>query len=401
MKSTLADIKQLFNVTNIAYNTNMNALAEGQFGIFPEDSEVSVVTGTTYATLPAKIRIISKLNGKLYYSFDSIEKARIFNQAVKPYQTEQINIWKGIIDHCNCIDGVQLKINIDEQSLIQRDGLTWTHSDSIVEVSPQELLCFCSCDGTKPVYENNVLTQLLNDKINASKSPFYESQVELPITSLVTYANQAALNTAVPTPATGALAIVTGEGVKQYNGTAWVVIGTVLGVLTDVATFVTLGKTVNTDANTTNDGLKLTLVIKGKLSASGTYADLDVNYVYPRGVRLNPALRINNEKSIVFTQTQGLRYEIGAGYDLRKEEFDNMNFYTNMNFYPQLSDGIASSNLTYQFENKKNYNTLTFEFDSKKSGLEDVHDGRYKRFGVLIGTTSTTLYNELVAMFVA
>lgn len=353
MKSTLADIKQLFNVTNIAYNTNMDALVEGQFGIFPEDVNVSVPAGTTFATLPAKFRIISKLNGKLYYSFDTIEKTKIFNQAVKPYQAEQINIWKGIIDHCNCIDGIQLKINIDEQSLIQRDGLTWTHSDTFVEVSPQELLCYCSCDGSKPIYENNVLTQLLYNKINASNSPFYEARVEL--------------EDGTPVP--------------------------------NVAAFVAANKAINTDSNTANDGLKLVLVLRGKLSSPVNYRDLEVNYVYPRGVKINPSLRINNEKSVAFVQVQPLRYEIGAGYDLRAEEFESMSLYTNMNFYPQLSDGIANPDLTYQFENKKNYNTITFEFDSKKSGLEDVPEGRFKKFGVMLASTSTTIYNELVAMF--
>ena len=353
MKSTLSDIKQLFNVTNIAYNTNMNALAEGQFGVFSEDSEVSVPAGTTFSTLPSKIRIVSKLNGKIYYSFDTIEKTRIFNQAIKPYSAEQVNIWKGLIEHCNCIDGVQLKINIDEQSLIQRDGLTWTHSDTIVEVTPQELLCSCSFDGTKPVYENNVLTQLLYNKIKASKSPFYDARVEL------------------------------------EDGT----------VVPNVDAFVAANKVINNDLNTVNDGLKLVLVLIGKLSTPGNYRDLDVNYVYPRGVRINPSLRINNEKSIVFTQTQALKYEIGAGYDLRAEEFESMSLYTNMNFYPQLSDGIANPDLTYQFENKKNYNTITFEFDSKKSGLEDVPEGRFKKFGVMLASTSTTIYNELVAMF--
>ena len=354
MNSTLADIKQLFNVTNIAYNTNINALAEGQFGVFPEGVDISVPAGTTFATLPAKFRIISKLNGKIYYSFDTIEKAKIFNQASKVYQTEQINIWKGIIDHCNCIDGVALKINIDEQSLIQRDGLTWTHSDFVVEVSHQELLCYCACDGTKPVYENNILTKLLYDKVNALNSPFYEAKVEL--------------EDGTPVP--------------------------------DVAAFVTANQAVNTDANTANDGLKLVLVIQGKLSTPRTYKDLDVNYVYPRGVRLNPSLRINNKKSIVFTQTQALRYEVGAGYDLRAEEFECMSLYTNLNFYPRLSDGIQNPNLVYQFENNTNYNTITLEFGSKKSGLEDVPEGDYKKFGILFGVEDDTAYRELVDIFI-
>ena len=77
-----------------------------------------------------------------------------------------------------------------------------------------------------------------------------------------------------------------------------------------------------------------------------------------------------------------------------------MSLYTNLNFYPRLSDGIQNPDLVYQFENNKNYKTITFEFDSKKSGLEDVPEGRYKKFGVLFGTENNTIFNQLSAMFV-
>lgn len=354
MKSTLADTKQLFNIKAIAYNTNINALTEGQFGVFPEGSDISVPTGTTYATLPTQFRLVSKLNGKLYYSFDTIEKNKIFNQVTKNYVAEQVNIWEVLIENCNCINGVILKLNITEQSLIQRDGLTWTHNDFVVAVSPKELTCFCSCDGTKKVYENNILTKVLYDKIIAINSPFYTAEV------------------------------------TEEDGTP----------VPDVAAFVLANKAVNTDDDDTNDGPKLKLVIKGKLSPAVTYKDLDVNYVYPRGVKLNPALTINGESTIAFTETQSLGFEIGAGYDLRAEEFESMSLYTNLNFYPRLSDGIQNPDLVYQFENNKNYKTITFEFDSKKSGLEDVPEGRYKKFGVLFGTENNTIFNQLIAMFV-
>lgn len=354
MKSTLADIKQLFNVKAIAYNTNINALAEGQFGIFPEGSDISVPTGTTYATLPTQFRLVSKLNGKLYYSFDTIEKSKIFNQVAKNYVAEQVNIWEVLIENCNCINGVTLKLNVTEQSLIQRDGLTWTHNDFVVAVAPQELLCSCSFDGTKKVYENNIITKVLYDKIIAINSPFYTAEV------------------------------------VQENGTP----------VPDVAAFVLANEAINTDADDTNDGPKLKLIVKGKLSPAVTYKDLDVNYVYPRGVKLNPALTVNGESTIAFTETQSLGFEVGAGYDLRAEEFESMSLYTNLNFYPRLSDGIQNPDLVYQFENNKNYKTITFEFDSKKSGLEDVPEGRYKKFGVLFGTENNTIFNQLSAMFV-
>lgn len=354
MKSTLADIKQLFNVKAIAFNTNINALAEGQFGVFPEGSDISVPAGTTYATLPTQFRLVSKLNGKLYYSFDTIEKTKMFNQIAKDYVAEQTNIWEVLIENCNCINGVTLKLNVTEQSLIQRDGLTWTHNDFVVAVAPQELLCSCSCDGTKKVYENNIITKVLYDKIIAINSPFYTAEV------------------------------------TEEDGTP----------VPDVAAFVLANEAVNTDDDETNDGPKLKLVIKGKLSPAVTYKDLDVNYVYPRGVKLNPALTVNSESTIAFTETQSLGFEVGAGYDLRAEEFESMSLYTNLNFYPRLSDGIQNPDLVYQFENNKKYKTITFEFDSKKSGLEDVPEGRYKKFGVLFGTENNTIFNQLSAMFV-
>ncbi len=404
MKSTLADIKQLFNVKAIAYSTNISALAEGQFGVFPEDSDVSVAVGTTYDTLPAKFRIVSKLNGKIYYSFDTIEKARIINATEKAYVAEQVNIWEAIIESCKCIDGIQLNINIDEQSLIQRDGLTWTHRDFVVIISPEELRCACSCDGTAPVYENNVFTQLLVEKVNSLNSPFYKASAKVDITGATTYADLAALNAAVGMVA-GDLAIVTAEPPATrlyiYTGTAWDSIGKSTGVITDFDTFIAVNKAVNTDDDTTNDAQNLIFVLEGLPQPAPIYNTIEVNYVYPRGVKLYPALVLNaGESTNAFTETQPLRFEIGAGYDLRAEEWENMNYYTNLNFYPRLSDGIYSPNLVYQFENSTNYNTVTFEFGSKKSGLEDVPEGDYKKFGVVIGTSDGALFTALSDMFI-
>lgn len=402
MKSTLSDIKYLFNVKAIAYNTNVSALTEGQWGIFAEGSDVSVASGTVQATLPAKFRIISFINGKLNFSPD-IEKTRMYNQVAKAYQTEQVNIWEGTITTaCDCINGVTLNVNVDEQSLIQRDGLTWTHRDFVVAVSPKELACACTCDSKNPVYENNVMTKLLYDKVIALNSPFYTAGIKVAVTGLTTYANQGALDTAVPSPATGALAIVTGAGLKQYNGTAWAVIATTTGVMTPTQadTFIAVNKALNTDDDATNDLRNLTLVIQGKPQSAGTYRDLEVNYVYPRGVKINPAISINGVVGIQFTETQALRYEVGAGYDLRAEEWDNMSNTGTLNHYTRLSDGIQAPGLVYQFANATNYSTVTFEFGSKKSGLEDVPEGDHKKFAVLLGTSVGGVYTDLQALFI-
>ena len=354
MKNTLSDIKQMFNVKDIAYNTSIDALPDGSLGIFQEDATTSIATGLTYATMPTKIKLVAKHNNKLYTSFNTIDKTKIYNQLAKAATTESVDIWSAVIENCNCINGIVLKINVDEQSLIQRDGLTWSHSDFVVTVAPAELTCLCSCDGSNKVYENNIMTKLLYDKIIAINSPFYTAEV------------------------------TTEAGVA----------------VPDLAVFIAANKTVNTDTNLTNDGAKLKLFIKGKVSSAVIYRDLEVNYVYPRGVKITPSLIVNTNVTVPFTKVASLVYEIGNGADMRAEEFETMSLSTNLNFYPRLSDGIQNPELLYQFENSKKYNTVSFEFTTPKSGLGSTFDGFTKSFGVVLGTTSATKYAELVALFV-
>lgn len=351
MKSTLADNKQLFNVKAIAVaGLAPTAIPEGQLGVIDEATGLTVVPAN-FTALPERFSIISKLDGKVYYSFDTIEKAKIKNQIAKDYVAPQINIWETVIESCNCIKGVQLNLNIDEASLMQRDGLTWTHRDSFVEVSPQELKCFCNCSGEYPIYENNVMTMLLAQKVNGVESSFYEAEV--------------------------------------WNADDD-------SVITDVKAFVESNKAVNTDDDDTNDGPLLKLVIKGKPQVAPNYNDLEVNYIYPRGVKLAPALTIDDKVSTTFTETQELVYELGAGYDMRAEEWDNFNNYTDLNYYTRLSDGIQNPNMKYQFENSTNYNTVTLEFYTDKV---ERNNGDKRLFGILFGTSVTGVYNSLKAMF--
>lgn len=393
MKSTLADNKQLFNVKAIAtVGLTPDAIPDNTLGVIDESTNLTVVPGN-FAALPDKFRFVAKMNGKVYYSFDVIEKAKIQNKIAKDYKAEAVNIWETTIESCNCIDGVQLVLNIDEASLIATDGLTWTHRDFVVEVSPQELKCFCSCDGQKGTYENNVLTMLLVDKINKSESPFYEAEASLDISGIDTGST---LPVSDQAQADLFLKTDTDAGLYIYDGSTWVLIGTSAGVITDMTTFVEVNKDNNTDDDPSNDGPLLTLVIKGKPQPAPNYNDLEVNYIYPRGVKLNPGLSIDGKFNTVFTETQGLSYEIGAGYDLRAEEWENMNYYTNLNYYPRLSDGIAAPGLVYQFENGVNYNTVTFEFFTDKV---EKNNGDKRLFGVLLGTSVGGVYASLKNMF--
>ncbi len=353
MKNTLADNKQLFNVKAIADAVTLENVAEGQLGVYDINSDTTLAANATYADLPEEFRLISKLNGKFYYSFDTIKKSEIRRLATAEYSPAKVNIWEGIIESCDCIKSLTLKVSLDNDALLRRDGLSWTDTDNVVQDAPKELTCSCDCTG-KGVYDNNVMTKELWKKINEEDSPYYLAKV------------------------------------KDESGNE-------LADEAAIDAFIEANKEVNTDDDEANDGEKLVLVLESKVDLARDYKDLDVNYVFPRGTRIYPSITINGgESAIQFTETQEIAFEIGAGADLRAEEFERMNLYTDLNFYPQLSDGIASGDLIFQFENGKNYNTVDFEFFTDKV---NYNDGDKRSFGVMLATEDTGVFPALVALF--
>lgn len=386
MKNVIADNRQMFNVKSIAYSTNIEDLAEGEFGIFAEGSTTSIAnTVDTFAELPERFNIVSKVGGKTYYSFDTIEKSKIRNIRQKDYVAQVANSWSTTITHCECVEGFKVNLGITEDSLIRRDGMTWTHRDFVVGVAAEEIDCQCA-DGVLKGRDNNIITKLAVEKINAVNSPYYEAAMSYDVSGVTSYADAAARTSGNGSPSLGDLAILEDTDVlTAYNGSAWVIVGTDAGEITDMDTFVTIFNTVNTNASEGDDVL-VSLVVRGKIQAADDYADLEVNYVYPRGVRLQPSIELNaGSKNIEFTEDQALVYEIGAGYDLRAEEFEVMNYYTDLNFYPQLSDGIQSKKLKYQFENGVNYDTLTFEFFTDKV---ETNNGDKRSFLVMLAAVA-------------
>lgn len=406
MKHTIAQNKQLFNVKAIADSVTIDALADGQFGVFGADATTSEAANATYAQLPDEIRIIARLNGELYYSFDSFKKANIFNANAKAYTAGAVNIWEGTVSStaCACISTATLNINLDEETLMRERGLSWVNRDNVVVSAPKELTDLCDCAGN-PTYDNHLITNELYKNINNSESPFYLAKVKYDVSGLTTYADAAARDAAIAAPAGGEIVLVTDVAEMQvYDlaSTSWVAVAPLSGILTDataVEAFITATTALNTDSTAGTDTGKLILVIEGKPATAKNFKDLDVNYIYPRGVKFQPSIVLNgNGPSIEFTETQEIGYEIGAGADLRAEEFDSLSLYTGLNHYPQLSDGIASEDLIYQFENGVNYNTLDFEFVTDKVNR---NDGDKRSFGVMLGTSDTGIYNALVTMFKA
>ena len=350
MKSTLSDNKQLFNVKAIAgANLTPENIPANTFGVVDEATGKTVAV-TTFAALPDKFRFISKLGGKVYTSFDDIDKNKIVNKAAQDYQAPQINIWEGLIEHCDCINGFALQINIEDQEFIQRDGLHWGNKDFVVDVSPQEISC--KCDGQNPVYENNVITSLLFNKVNAMNSDYYEAEV------------------------------------RNADNNA---------LINDPDALTATNKDDNTDGDPLTDGPMFKLVIKTKIQPTPDYNDLEIDYIYPRGTRIHPAIVINGYTAIDFTETQEMQYEVGAGYDLRAEEFDCMSLYTDLNNYPQLPDGIKNPKLKYQFENDTNYKVVNFEFDSPKTNRAGTAD--QKRFAVTLATDDAGIFSTLSTAF--
>ncbi len=355
MKHTIAQNKQLFNVKAIADSKTFETLADGEFGVFPVGSDTSLPAAAVFADLPEEFRFISRLDGKTYYSFDTIKKSEMRDIAVQDYQAEAVNIWEGIVEHCDCIKTATVKIGLEEESLIRQNGLSWADTDNIVEGAPKELTCVCDCTG-KPTYDNHVMTKALWQKINSINSPFYLAKVKI-------------------------------EGGAELADEA------------AIDAFIAAQEAVNTDDDDTNDSAKLVLIIEGKPAGTRNYKDLDVNYIYPRGVRLFPSISLNGGASCIeFTETQELQYELNAGADLRAEEFESMSLYTNLNHYPQLHDGIAAEDLVYQFENGEQYKTVNFEFYTDKVNR---NDGDKRSFGVLVATSVPALESVLEDLFVA
>jgi hypothetical protein len=355
MKNTLAQNKQLFNVKAIADSKTLDALADGEFGVFAEGSDTSLAANAAWADLPAKFRFVSKLDGKVYYSFDTITKSSIVNAAQQAYSAPAVNVWEGVVtsSECDAITTATIKINLDEESLMRERGLSWVNSDSSVVSAPNELTAACEVTGN-PVYANHLITRELFKQVNDSESPFYLAKCK-----------------------------VTG--------------GAALADLAAIDAHIATNKAVNTDEDSATDTATLTLIIEGKPAAARNYKDLDINYIFPRGVRITPAVQLNGDAgpSIEFTETQEIAYEVGAGADLRAEEFECMSLYTNLNFFPQLSDGIAVDDLVYQFENGSNYGVCNFEFSTDKVNR---NDGDKRNFAVLLASDDSGVFTALKAL---
>jgi len=360
MKSTIPDIRQMFNVKSIAgANLKPAAISNNSFGIVDEATNLTV-SPTNKSDLPDSMRFVAKVNGRTYFSLDSISKecCALGKGLAKEYAAPAQETWAATISHCDCIRSASLNVHIGDDRLMRIHGMTWADRDFVVALTKEEIEAQCDCKGGEVhgTYQNHIITKLLYKKVLELDSPFYGASV------------QTASGTGFPT-------------------------------ISSLESYIAANKAANTDADPTNDSDMLQLVLRAKLPGDFDYADLDAQYSYPSGTVIRPSVTVNGNHSPVFTKISNHGYRIGYGADLRAEEFESMSLYTNLNHYPQISCGLASPNLVYQFENGKHYHTVSFEASSLKSGLEEVHEGPRKRWHILLGTESPSVYNTLKTLF--
>ena len=391
MKSNIADNRQLFNAKAMATaGLTVDAIPDNTLGIIDVSTGLTVIPAN-FAAYPDKTRIVGKVGGSTYFSFAEIEKASIERKSKLPYVAPQTEVWTGTIENCKCTDSVKLSIHVNDETLKNRDGLTWAHLDNYVEVKAAEMRCYCDCTGTAPVYENNVLTSLLVASVNNANSPFYGARANVSIIGVTTGA------TLPVSPVVGDQYIKTGANAGLYvYTTTWILVGDATGALTNPMAYAQAYKGINTDANTANNGKLMSITVFAKPKVTPNYNDMEANYIYPRGTTLQPGLTIDGVVGIQFTKTTPVIFEKGAGYDFRAEEFDNMGYYTQVLHRNLLSGTFLDPKVKFQFENGVNYNSIAFDFSTKKV---NSNDGDRRLFGVTIGTSVTSVYNQLVAMF--
>lgn len=320
MKSRIPYIKKIIHVKKFAAaDLTLDKLEPGTLAFTDEDLN-KTVKPTTLGALPTRAQLVFNLNGKLVQASDLFLRTNVTDVTAKKYTTERVAIYKTIVDCCDCIDTVILNVKVQGSAIAQNIGRDFIDFAYTV-TAPPELNCFCDCSG-KGTYANHIMTYNLLKQIAAKPNPYFTA-----------YAR-----------------IVDGEELATPEA---------------VLAHIEKNKKVNTDDDAKNDTAKLSLHIKAKPAKAEPFMD-DRDVVSNRAFKLIPSVSINGTYNVPFEQTQEPRYEIGAGADLRREEWDNCNNYTTLNYMHRDGDGRINP-IQFQFENGKNYDTITFNASSYKS----------------------------------
>lgn len=357
MQTILSYNKQLFNVKEIApAGLTLDQITEGMLAIVDVTTDLTVAPNS-FEDLPKKFRMAYLMNGHMRFGFDCIVKDDIVWTEAQEYQAPQQNKWEVVIDHCRCIDSVRLNLFLEDERLNAMQGLTWGDTESYVEVSPQEMECYCSCNeaGT---YANNILTLLLYKQILAKNSCLYTASVET-------------------------------EG------------GEKLDTIEKIEKFIEDNKEVNTDKEEGNDGEKLKLILEGKpYKGFARFNPYNYNAITPVGLKMQPGLSVNGSAKATVKELTKLEFEIGNGMDLVAFEHKNRGYYLREGQFPTHKCDHGFNHVPFEFEESKKYDTVTFEFDNPKQ----IRAGRadMKRFMVIFGSEvdlNANVHQKLKSIF--
>lgn len=351
MKSTISDIRQLFNVKKIVdADTELNKLKPGELAIVNRATG-KVVKPSSYDDLPSEFGMVYNHSGKMIYSFEPVIKDWIRNVVARDYKEPKEEIWEGQINSCSSITSARLVVNYDS-TLVNNN--TTSGFDFFVEVAPEEFACYCSCSDSS-VYQTDVMTMLLVKKAIENNNGIFKVFA------------------------------------KDSENTEY----------TDIKSlkaYVESKKEVNTDEDKGNDTKPLKIVVKSIIQPAGTFIPEAGNYLYGRSVNLNPVVVVNDTTTCKFEKTQEGIAEIGIGADLKFEEYQNYNFYTTNNFVQYIEGKSITSDYTFMFEDEGKYKTVTFEYFTNKSKRNG--EGDKKSFVVLLGTSDNGVWEELKQLFV-
>lgn len=352
MKHKIAQNRSLIVVDAIkkgSVETALNASTNGTVFIKPSTGQ-----GDDVAITDEGYRVLSKFDGKIYQSFGTIRKKDILYVNAKEYKAPVAEVWEAT-PTCQCSNPnktLKLEINISSPYYENTNGAFNMGNNKFYTAVDKGK---CNYDGdceTVGVYKNHLLVRAIYAEYLAQGgSEYYTMTIK--------------------------------EGANA------------LADLAAVDAFIATNKAVNTDANKTNNSKPLTIVLTAKIVSPTLYRDLDVNYVYPRGIKLNPVFILDEEQVLKFTQTTKLVQEIGSGYDLKDEERSVMSLHTDLKNYPTLIDGTPSPELVYQVDASKKYHTVTVEYKSPTS----LHAEDYTPVSITFATTDQAVFTKLKTIF--
>lgn len=348
MRTILPYINHPFFVKDLApAGLTIDKIPEGNLGIVDDKTNLTVSELSDN-----KVTLVKMFNGEPMFLGEYFDKKHIRNIQEKVYTPEKVNKWKTTIDHCTCIDSLNMNITVYGNKIYETTGNN-EEVYGFVQNKPAELDCFCgNCSG-KHTYGNHLFTLYVYRQIMAMNSPYFTAEVE-----------QA-------------------SGAKLANEKA-------------IVEFIEANKAVNTDDDPENDSELLSLIIVGK--PQSTKNDLPYRRLTNTPIRIVPTISIDGVTAIEFKELQKPQTEIGAGIDLMQEEWDNYNFYTTNNYYWDMDKEFITEAINYQFNKDKKYDTLTFVIDTDKQYTSGTNEQKSR--GIILGAeTGSGVLAKLTAIF--